>query len=437
LSNFFALGRISAALRALLPAAAILALAACLPPRSAGISSLKDGGAPTGASSFRFGVAPHDPFDPASGAPHNVDIVGVGGWILKDGGSEFHADFVRKIIAANKTPLLYIYIAADTAKSALGAGGDCDGNADAPLCTQGAGVIRDKIDEIVSKYEATARLIGGAANGKEVLLHIEPDWYQYSQAKQQRAFSAEDSDGFRNRILGAIKNGCPSCQVIIDFSPWFRPDGNPWQSVQQFFANADRSVVKYLGLVGKPFPFTTDKIDGNLSYAEMTQQTGLPLMVSSAFTFKGVATGLDDTWLANDKIEQAKSFGIAGVMMALDQADRYDTFIASYKSGASQEGVKQPDPPPTTPQSPQTPPPATPPQPSQTPQPATPPSPPPPYPVPGGTEYDKGPADCTIHNDDGKTCQDVGVSPGQQSCKWDQTWECIDGCAKWVKSGCP
>jgi hypothetical protein len=113
--------------------------------------------------------------------------------------------------------------------------------------------------------------------------------------------------------------------------------------------------------------------------------------------------------------------------MALDQADRYDAFIAGYKGSAPQ-----------TPQQPVTPTPPSPPQPGAQPagnQPApTPASPQPqPYVVP---EYDKTTVDCKIHNDDGKTCQDVNVSPGSRSCMWNQTWECVEGCAKWVKQGC-
>ncbi|MBF0442766.1 MAG: hypothetical protein HQK54_12750, partial [Oligoflexales bacterium] len=45
--------------------------------------------------------------------------------------------------------------------------------------------------------------------------------------------------------------------------------------------------------------------------------------------------------------------------------------------------------------------------------------------------------DCRAYNNDGRTCSDVGSSSeGEISCKWSQTWKCMDGCAKWQRFGC-
>lgn len=45
-------------------------------------------------------------------------------------------------------------------------------------------------------------------------------------------------------------------------------------------------------------------------------------------------------------------------------------------------------------------------------------------------------ADCKDYNRDGRTCTDVNGQEGATSCMWDQTWECVQGCAKWVRWGC-
>ena len=47
------------------------------------------------------------------------------------------------------------------------------------------------------------------------------------------------------------------------------------------------------------------------------------------------------------------------------------------------------------------------------------------------------PASCEGVNEDAKTCEEMGLefdSPG--TCSGDNTWACVDGCAKWIKSGC-
>jgi hypothetical protein len=316
-----------------------------LPARPAGTSAVRgDYAAAPANGPVRFGVAPQrvEDYDPASSAPRNVDIVVVGGWMLKDGAQGFHVDAVRKITAAGKTPYLFAYIAADTVKKNLGAGGDCDGNSGAALCTQGTDQIRSVMSgQILPTYQNSARMLGEAAGGKEVLIHFEPDWFQYSEPSQSKPFSKQESDDFRNQMLGAIKSGCPSCKVVIDFSPWFSPGKTSWaQSVADFYGNVDRDVVKYAGLVGKPFNFTEGKVD-NYTYAEMTQELGLPLMVISAYTYGGGPIPLDESWLNQDAINRAQGWGVAGVILAKDQPEKYDAFLASRPSGAQQQPQNQ------------------------------------------------------------------------------------------------
>ena len=44
--------------------------------------------------------------------------------------------------------------------------------------------------------------------------------------------------------------------------------------------------------------------------------------------------------------------------------------------------------------------------------------------------------DCEDYNDDGLTCSAIGGQAGQTVCHWDQTWRCVNRCAKWVRDGC-
>lgn len=41
---------------------------------------------------------------------------------------------------------------------------------------------------------------------------------------------------------------------------------------------------------------------------------------------------------------------------------------------------------------------------------------------------------CLSYNGDGYTCDGLGMGTSTSMCKWDQKWECVDGCAKWVSA---
>ncbi|MDC0679255.1 cellulose binding domain-containing protein [Sorangium atrum] len=290
------------------------------------------------ASQMRFGVAPQwsQTWSPPQSGPANVEVVAVGDWLQSGGFTSTHKTKLQQIVNAGKTPYFFGYIATDMTKKGLGSENDCDGNSGAPLCQKGAAYVRANIASMASAYQKAAAGIGAALGGREALIHIEPDWYQFSQTAQQNALTETESDSFINQILGAIKSGCPSCKVVIDFSPWFSPSATKWaSSVGDFYDGWDRSVVKYVGLTGKQFPFTTGKID-NFTYKEITTAVSLPLVIVDAYTFGGGPINVDSTWLNESNVAKAVDMGVAIVMLSqTGDVAGYDSFIARVKGSSS------------------------------------------------------------------------------------------------------
>ncbi|WP_437634321.1 cellulose binding domain-containing protein [Sorangium sp. So ce854] len=292
------------------------------------------------ASQMRFGVAPQwsQTWSPPASGPANVDVVAVGDWLMSAGFTSTHATKLKQIIDKGKVPYFFGYIATDMTKKGLNSDRDCDGDAGAPLCQRGAAYVRSNINAMVDGYKKAAQGINAGLGGRAVepLIHIEPDWYQFSQTAQQNALTETESDNYINQILGAIKSGCPSCKVVIDFSPWFSPSATRWaSSVGDFYDGWDRSVVKYVGLTGKQFPFTEGKID-NFTYREITSALSLPLVVVSAYTFGGGPINVDSTWLNESNVAKAVDMGVAIVMLSqTGDVAGYDSFIARVKGSSS------------------------------------------------------------------------------------------------------
>ena len=52
----------------------------------------------------------------------------------------------------------------------------------------------------------------------------------------------------------------------------------------------------------------------------------------------------------------------------------------------------------------------------------------------GSRNWDELPREerCKAFNNDGLTCEALGVGPGNDKCRWNARWTCFEGCAKWI-----
>src|SRR5690606_27366108 len=130
-----------------------------------------------------------------------------------------HQQKLTSLIAKGKQPYLFGYILTALTKKALGENADCDGDPNRKLCREGAEWVRAHADDtVVPAYREAGRRIGSVVGDVETLIHMEPDYSQSSEKAQRSPLAREESNGVMNAILGAIKDGCPSCKVVIDFS---------------------------------------------------------------------------------------------------------------------------------------------------------------------------------------------------------------------------
>ena len=283
---------------------------------------------------IRFGVAPQysQSYAPPASGPQNVDAVVVGDWLIESGFTPTHETKIQQILAAKKTPYVFGYILTAMTKQGLGEYADCDGDPTKKLCLEGADWVRSHIEnDILPRYRDAATKIGTLAGTNEVLIHLEPDFFQFSEKAQQHPLTHDESNGFMNKILAAIQAGCPSCRAVADFSPWFSPDKTAWAtSAKSFYEGWDKSILTHVGVTGKQFAFTEGKVD-NFTYAEIVAEMGLPLVIMDGYTFGGAAIDVDTSWLDATAIAKAKAMGIDWVFLS-QQGDvaGFDAFLAAH-----------------------------------------------------------------------------------------------------------
>ncbi len=263
-----------------------------------------------------------------NGAPGNEDVRGIGGWVLGNFES-WHASSVRNVASQGKSPIIYLYISAKS--SGLQ---DCNVGA-APentLCHGGANYIRTHMGQIVNLYINAARGIAGGLGGKHALVHVEPDWYQYSSSDQTAPFSPQESAGFMNKLFATIKSNCPACEIVADISPWTN-------DLKGYFASWDRSAISYGGLVGKRF--SPGGADGK-SYGDMAQALGKPLVISDTYGAGGGSLSYNYQWDDLGTLDKASSTGVAVLIQPNTDANHYRGIIDGYRKHAG--SANNPDP---------------------------------------------------------------------------------------------
>lgn len=305
-----------------LPVLAFLSLAACgSPPRDDESASSTSQAATTNTLYNRFAFASPSPSS-EQGAPGNEDVGGIGPWVL-EGWTSSHESATDAVLASGKVPYVYLYIVAGTARAQFGFQ-DCNVGAapDRTLCHGGAAFLRAHADSVVAGYAVAAKAIAAKVGARAALVHIEPDWFQYSGKDQTAPLSYAESAVLMNRIIDAVDQSCPSCKIVNDISPWC-PD------LKAFYSGWHLGRTAYGGLVGKYFPPTTGTIDSN-TYAQMSTALGKPLVVSNAYGVGGGAAGYPRDWDDRTAIENVAKAGVAFVMQPNTDRAHYASVIASF-----------------------------------------------------------------------------------------------------------
>jgi Cellulose binding domain len=260
-------------------------------------------------NNFTYGVSVEQ-----ESIPNGVNLV-AGPWVLNDW-QPYNSSWLNKFNYtenSTKTPYLYLYVAAGKARADWGLQ-DCNVGAETSktLCYNGANYIRSQKESIKQAYINTAnqiKILYGSQ--KEIVLHVEPDFYQYASSTQSSGgLTATEAAQSMNQWTSSIKSILPNASLVMDVSPW-NSDLQGWSAG---FQNFD-----YAGMVGKRFsPYgdgsVPNGIDGK-TYAQIAAQTGKKIIVDNSHGAGGWWLPFDYDWANQSAVNARRSDGVVAVIL--------------------------------------------------------------------------------------------------------------------------
>jgi hypothetical protein len=303
--------------------------------------------AQTTFSSFQHGISN----DTDWGSSQNIATVGSGyaklvsgPWVL-NGWQEQNTQWLTALTSQtnqSKMPYIYLYIVAGSVREDLGIQ-DCNVGTDPSktLCKAGADYVRNNSDKILNRYKAAANKIKEIyGTSKTILLHVEPDFYQYNSNSQNNGgLTSEQAGNTINRWTDSIKNILPNAKLVMDISPW-NTDIVGWSSM---FRNFD-----FAGLVGKRFDPSGDGsvpngIDGK-TYKQLSDMTGKNLIINDAHGAGGAYLNYNKNWERKDLIDARWQDGVVAVLQSPTDLKAFNAFVDSYNVAAVPTPVPTPTP---------------------------------------------------------------------------------------------
>lgn len=247
-------------------------------------------------SNFQYGISVEQQSFPAE-----VSLVS-GPWVLENW-YQNHTTFLRKFDEPGREkqiPYLYLYSIAGMARQDWGLQ-DCNVGYDAnkTLCKNGANYIRSHTNSIENNYINTAnRIKESFGSNKQINLHFEPDFYQYSSSSQnQGGLTPSEAANLMNRLTTSVKNILPNAKLVLDISPW-NSDLKSWSDPMKNF--------DYAGMVGKRFSASNTNVDGK-TYSQISKAVSKKLIIDNSHGEGGYWLPFDREWvdpkLVNNRIE--------------------------------------------------------------------------------------------------------------------------------------
>ena len=176
--------------------------------------------------------------------------------------------------------------------------------------------------DIISIYADAAKAIARAAGTRPVIVHVEPDWFQYAGPGQTEPLSWAEARTGMASILKAVSTGCPSCKIAIDVSTWCT-------DLTTYFSGWDLSHVSYAAVVGKAFAPTTAPIDAT-TFAPIHAITGKPVIIGNSYGPDGKALAYWRDWDNRAALTQLADAGVAMVMQPNTERAHYADVIAGF-----------------------------------------------------------------------------------------------------------
>jgi hypothetical protein len=226
----------------------------------------------------------------------------------------------------DKLPYLNTYIVAGLAREGEGLQ-DCNVGAEAnkTLCKEGANYIRKNKQKIYEKYlEAALQIKKIYGMDRPILLHFEPDYYQYQDSGQNNGrLTFEELAGQMNTWTDTVKRILPNARLVMDISPW-NIDLQYWSKKFRNF--------EYGGLVGKRFDpsgdgGTVNGIDGK-TFRQLAQLSGKKIIVNDAHGAGGNWLEYNKNWENKKLIAERYTDGIVAVIQAPTDLDSLQKLVS-------------------------------------------------------------------------------------------------------------
>jgi hypothetical protein len=270
---------------------------------------------------FNFGTA----WEGGAKDYSEVDYITI--WVGSD--EDFNVNWtgsmLQKCKSSSKTPVLYSYIIAFTARRDLNLK-DC--SAGAPnLCLQGAQYIKDKKTRILGQYD---KYIIGAKNSfgtaEPIIWLMEPDFFQYCEANQEGgALSQQAAGQLLHELVVKIKTSLPNAVLSMDISTW-NPNQNAW------FGNFQMDDFTYMNTSGGQ----TDAASGIIRGANSTTWKGINdvtkkcIIADDGYAIGGASSGHDATWDDIVNLKNRINDGVIAITQANPKPD-WATLIKSLR----------------------------------------------------------------------------------------------------------
>ncbi|GAB4149032.1 MAG: hypothetical protein OHK0017_12390 [Patescibacteria group bacterium] len=269
-----------------------------------------------------FGCAADSFYD----CPVQSQVV-AGPWVLNTW-QDYHTQWLNNFKSPEnngKIPYIYAYIIAGMARNDWGTQ-DCNVSETNNLCQNGASYLQSHVDQIDQAYQNMAyRIRENWGVDKPVLIHMEPDYFQYLSNSQSTPESGCGNSWqsklwqYMNRWVVGIKTILPNAKMVMDISPW-NNDLSGWSAGFEGF--------DYAGVTGKRF--AADGIIDGKSYAQLSQMTGKKLIVNGAYGVGGAMNSFDYSWTPRQTLTDRWHDGVVVVMQSQDQKDYYNELIRTY-----------------------------------------------------------------------------------------------------------
>ncbi len=231
------------------------------------------------------------------------------------------------------TPVFYAYVIAEYGKD--NGLEDCDVGTP-NHCTDGANLIRNKWNDILSRYKTYAQGIAqDYGSSKKTIWLIEPDYIQYSVTGSAKSHYNQNGGGipdadlagkYFNDIVSTIKQYLPNAQIGVDISPWLNDDLKTWYNL------FDKSKINYAFTSGGRTQGNQARIrndnNNNVTWANVHSWLGKKIIADDGYGIGGGPTNDYQDWMNVSNLNSRIQDGVIAITIK-EPSTEFNSFAGS------------------------------------------------------------------------------------------------------------